>query len=255
MTKSFVSLNRRDVILGLAAGSIIPLSGCSTANAPMLLSDADIQRMSDEAWSDAMAQERVLRDPRYQRRLDRVGRRMVDASGQTHLNWEFVVLDNDAVNAWVLPNGKVAFYKGILDEMSNDGHVAAVMGHEMGHVSARHAQQRANQQRTAQIGMQIVNVALQSQGVERSQDISAILGAGVQYGVILPYSRQHEYEADQLGVDYMVASGYQANDAIDLWLAMSALHERSTLDFMSTHPSDDNRIAAMRAHIAARGYA
>tara|TARA_R110002073_G_scaffold316724_2_gene489729 strand:+ start:1511 stop:2257 length:747 start_codon:yes stop_codon:yes gene_type:complete len=248
-------MDRRALLMGLVAGTIIPLSGCATGGGPLYYSDADIQQMSDQAWRDALNQERLLRDPAYLRRVQRVGDRMVAASGQTQLNWEFVVLDNDTVNAWVLPNGKVAFHKGILDIMDVDGHIAAVMGHEIGHVSAHHAQARANQRRTAELGLQIATIALQSQGVDINQDTAAILGAGVNYGIILPYSRQHEFEADRLGLDYMVSSGYSPQDALDVWLAMSTLHAQSSLEFMSTHPSDDNRIAAMREHIALQGYA
>lgn len=255
MSHPVVRMDRRSVILGLAAGTVIPLSGCTGGASGLFYSDADIQTMSDQAWAHAMARERVLRDPYYLSRVERVGRAMVPVSGQTHLSWEFVVLDNPSVNAWVLPNGKVAFHKGLLDLMDEDGHVAAVMGHEMGHVSARHAQARANQQRGADIGMQIAAVALQSQGVDIDQNTAAILGAGVTYGVILPYSRQHEFEADQLGVDYMVGAGYRASDAVDVWLALSTMHQQSNFEFMSTHPSDDARIAAMREHIAMRGYA
>lgn len=255
MTHPVIHMDRRSLLLGLAAGTIIPLTGCASTGGPLFYSDADIRAMSDAAWEEAMRRERVLRNPAYLGRVERVGRSMVAASGQGHLDWEFVVLDNDTVNAWVLPNGKVAFHKGILDIMDADGHVAAVMGHEMGHVASRHAQARANQQRGAELGMQIATIALQSQGVEIDRNTAAILGAGVTYGVILPYSRQHEFEADELGIDFMVASGYPASDALDVWLALSAMHARSNFDFMSTHPSDEARIAAMRNHIALRGYA
>ena len=95
---------------------------------------------------------------------------------------------------------------------------------------------------------------LQSQGVDYNADMAAALGAGIQYGVILPYSREHEFEADRLGIDYMVGAGYAARDAMDVWLAMSTLHQDRVLEFTSTHPSDDARIAAMRAHIDAMGY-
>ncbi|MEE2567744.1 M48 family metallopeptidase [Hyphobacterium marinum] len=255
MSHPVVHMDRRSVIMGLAAGTVIPLSGCTGGSSGLFYSEADIITLSDQAWADALRRERQLRDPYYLSRVERVGRAMVPASGQTHLNWEFVVLDNDSVNAWVLPNGKVAFHKGLLDLMDEDGHVAAVMGHEMGHVAGRHAQARANQQRGADIGMQIATIALQSQGVDIDRNTAAILGAGVTYGVILPYSRQHEFEADQRGIDFMVASGYRASDAVDVWMALSTMHEQSNFEFMSTHPSDDARIAAMREHIAARGYA
>lgn len=254
-----ILLDRRELVIGLAAGTIVPLAGCADnaalgRNQLMLVSQAEIERLSATAWRDTIQRERVLTDPAYTRRLERVGTRMAETSGLSHLDWEFVVIDSDLVNAWVLPNGKVAFYKGLMDLVETDGHVATIMGHEMGHVAGRHAAERASQQRAAQMGMQLVGMALQTQGVDYDADMAAALGAGIQYGVILPYSREHEFEADRLGIDYMVGAGYAARDAMDVWLAMSTMHQERALEFTSTHPSDDARIAAMRAHIEANGY-
>lgn len=254
-----ILLDRRELVIGLAAGTIVPLAGCADnaalgRNQLMLVSQAEIERLSATAWRDTIQRERVLTDAAYTRRLERVGTRMAETSGLNHLDWEFVVIDSDLVNAWVLPNGKVAFYKGLMDLVETDGHIATIMGHEMGHVAGRHAAERASQQRAANMGMQLVGMALQSQGVDYNADMAAALGAGIQYGVILPYSREHEFEADRLGIDYMVGAGYAARDAMDVWLAMSTLHQDRVLEFTSTHPSDDARIAAMRAHIDAMGY-
>lgn len=255
-------MRRRELIIGLAAGTIVPfVAGCAENQALgrsqlMLISDAQIAELSDQAWQQSLRQERVLRDPSYSRRLERVGSRLVNASGQTDKDWEFVVFDDDTVNAWVLPNGKVGFYKGILDIMDTDDHIATVMGHEVGHVAARHSAERASQQMAAQMGMGLVSSALsQRSDVPYSDQIGAALGMGVTLGVILPYSRRHEFEADRLGVDYMVGSSYDPRQALDFWVAMSSTHQQRTAAFMSTHPSDDSRIAAMRQHIAARGYA
>jgi predicted Zn-dependent protease len=254
-------IRRREVLIGLAAGTMVPmLSGCAEnsalgRNQLMLVSDGDLAQLSEQAWRDSLQRERILRDPSYNRRLQRVGDRMVAASGQTDKNWEFVVFDSDTVNAWVLPNGKVGFYKGILDLMESDDHIATVMGHEVGHVAGRHSAERASQQIAAQAGMQLVGAVLGSQtDVNYDADMAAALGLGVTVGVLLPYSRQHEYEADRLGVDYMVGSSYDPRQAIDFWVGMSALHQGGQMEFMSTHPSDDSRIAAMRAHMETSGY-
>ncbi|MBR9825698.1 MAG: M48 family metallopeptidase [Alphaproteobacteria bacterium] len=254
--------NRREMIIALAAGSAVPfMAGCADnaalgRNQLLLISDDQLMHLSDQAWSDSLSRQRVSRDPSYTRRLNRVGDRVVAASGQTHLNWEFVVFDDPTVNAWVLPNGKVGFYKGILDIMDTDDHIATVMGHEVGHVTGRHSAERASQQLAAQVGMELLATALgaSSSTAQYNDDIGAALGMGVSLGILLPYSRQHEYEADRLGVDYMVASRYDPRQAIDFWVAMSTLHQGGRLEFMSTHPSDDNRIAAMRSHMQARSY-
>ena len=262
--KSKLSLmHRRELIIGLAAGTVVPLvSGCADNAALgrsqlMLVSDGQLAQLSDQAWRESLQRERVLRDPAYQRRLERVGSRVVNAAGLSHMPWEFVVFDDPTVNAWVLPNGKVGFYKGILDIMETDDHLATVMGHEVGHVAGRHSAERASQQMAAQMGVSLVSSALGSNTdtAQYSDRIGAALGMGVTLGVILPYSRQHEYEADRLGVDYMVGSSYDPRQAIDFWVAMSTRHQGQSAEFMSTHPSDENRIAAMREHIRARGYA
>ena len=253
--------NRRELLIGLAAGTVIPLAGCAE-NAALgrsqfiMVSDDQLMNLSAQAWQQTLQQERVLRDPSYQRRIDRVGSRIVGATGMTHLDWEFTVFDSDMVNAFVLPNGKVGFYRGILDVMDTDDHIATVMGHEAGHIAGRHAAERASQQMAADVGMQLAQLALQqnTNTARYSPEIAAALGAGVQFGVLLPYSREHEYEADRLGVDYMASARYDTEQAIDFWMAMSALHEGGGLEFMSTHPNDDNRIAAMRAHIQSQGY-
>ncbi|MHA6289118.1 M48 family metallopeptidase [Maricaulis sp. CAU 1757] len=252
-------MRRRELIMGLAAGTALPLlGGCAQNDALgrsqlMLISDQQLMQLSDQAWRDSLRQERVLRDPSYTRRLERVGARVVGASGQTDRDWEFVVFDDDTVNAFVLPNGKVGFYKGILDIMETDDHIATVMGHEVGHVAARHSAERASQQMAAQLGLGLVSSALGSRNIQYDRQIAAALGMGVTLGVILPYSREHEYEADRLGVDYMAGAGYEARQALDFWVAMEAMSQGHTAEFMSTHPSNDSRIAAMRQYISARG--
>jgi predicted Zn-dependent protease len=254
-------MHRREILMGLAAGSIVPfVSGCAENAALgrsqlMLVSDGQLAQLSEQAWRDSLAQEKILRDPSYNRRLQRVGNRVVEASGQSHLDWEFVVFENDIVNAWVLPNGKVGFYKGIMDIMASDDQLATVMGHEVGHIAGRHSAERASQRMAAQYGMQIVGSLIGSTtDIAYDQDMAAALGAGVTFGIILPYSRSHEYEADRLGVDYMVAGNYNPREAIDFWTGMSAMHEGQSMEFMSTHPSDESRIVAMREHMIARGY-
>ena len=257
-------MRRRELIMGLAAGTAVAvLPGCAQNEALgrsqlMIVSDSQLAQLSNQAWQDTLRQERVLRDPSYTRRLERVGPRIVQASGLTDRDWEFVVFDDEAVNAWVLPNGKVGFYKGILDLMQTDGHIATVLGHEVAHVAARHSAERASQQMAAQVGLGLVSAALQSRGgsaLEYNEQIAGALGMGVTLGVLLPYSREHEYEADRIGLDYMARAGYPVQDAVDFWLGMAAQNQGGgTPELMSTHPTDRSRVAAMRDHIQVRGY-
>jgi predicted Zn-dependent protease len=256
-----VTMGRREILLGLAAGTVVPLTaGCETTSGgfgEFLVSDAQIQQASQASWSQALQRERVSRDPALRRRVERVGNRMVPVSGLTQYDWEFVVFESDTENAWVLPNGKVAFYRGLLDNMRNDDEIAVVMGHEIGHVRRNHAAQRARQQAAAGLGLAIVSVGLGAAEVENADQWAGILGAGLTFGVLLPYSRQHEYEADQLGVDYMDGSGYRPSQAISFWEGMSRRSAGRSRPpaFLSTHPNDQQRMAALRQHIQARGYA
>ena len=266
-----VTMSRRELINGLAAGSVVAfsggaLSGCTTNEALgrrqlLLVSDGQLAQLSASSWSQALRQNRQSSDPALRRRVERVGDRIVRAADQrfpsqnlTQNNWEFAVFENDTVNAWVMPGGKVGFHTGLLDIMENDDQIATVMGHEGGHVVGRHAAERYSQQIAAQSGLQIANVALAANDVKNAPQIAAILGAGVTFGVILPYSRKHEYEADRLGADFMVGADYRANEAVRFWDTMTRQSGQKPAEFMSTHPSDSNRITAMRSYISDQGY-
>ena len=267
-----IAMSRRELITGLASGSVIAfsgasMSGCTTNEALgrsqlLLVSDGQLAQLASQSWSQALQQNRQSRDPALRRRVERVGDRIVRAADQrfpqqnlTQNNWEFAVFEDDTVNAWVMPGGKVGFHTGILDIMENDDQVATVMGHEAGHVVGRHAAERYSQQIAAGTALNVANVALAASDVKNSGMIAGILGAGVTFGVILPYSRKHEYEADRLGADFMVGGNYRANEAVRFWDTMTRRSGQRPAEFMSTHPSDQNRIAAMQSYITTQGYA
>lgn len=249
-----IIMDRRQLVAGLAAGSVVAISGCANnahlgRSQLLLVSNDQLAEMSKLTWTQLNKQEDFLKGTSFNRRVEEVGKRIVDRSGQGNRNWEFHVIDSPQVNAFVLPGGQVAFYSGILDIMDNDAQVATVMGHEIGHVVGQHAAERASQQMAANIGLQLTNIALASQDIAYAGQISSILGAGVSFGVLLPYSRQHEYEADRLGVQYMSQAGYNPYQAVKFWESMSANSKGAPAEFMSTHPSDSNRIKAIQALI------
>ena len=264
-----VELTRRQLVSGLASGAVVAftgvgLSGCQKNVALgreqlLLVSDGQLAALAAGTWREVVA-----RTPRYEDpRLWRVGPRIVDAAAQQYPDsgldrheWEFVAFDDDQVNAWVMPGGKVGFYAGILDIMENDDWIAAVMGHEVGHVVGRHAAERFSQRMLLQGGAAVVAAALSQSDSRYAGEVAAVLGAGVTFGIILPYSRRHEYEADSLGLDFMIGGGYAAPEALRFWGEMAGRSGgRGRLEFLSTHPLDANRIAAMRRHLAARGVA
>lgn len=251
-----IVIDRRTLVAGLASGAVVAFAGgCSTNPVTgrrqlMLVSDAQLAQMAASSWTQLRQQERVSRNTAQNRRLYNVGDRVVQASGLTGQNWEYAVFENPQVNAFVMPGGKVGFYSGILDIMDNDSQIATVMGHEVGHVAGRHAAERYSQQVAAGVITTATAVALDASDVQGAGAIAGILGAGISFGVILPYSRAHEYEADELGVRYMDAARYDPREAVTFWNNMSSRSQGSRpLEFMSTHPSDTNRIRRMQSVI------
>lgn len=270
-TAATVTMSRRDLISGLASGSVLTfagagLSGCANNAALgrqqlLLVSDEQLAELSSQSWSQALKQTRQTSDSTARRRVEKIGDRIVRAADQrfpkhslTKNNWEFAVFEDKTVNAWVMPGGKVGFHTGILDIMENDDQVATVMGHEVGHVVGRHAAERYSQQLAAGTVANVANVALEAGDIKNRDMIAGILGAGVTFGLILPYSRQHEYEADRLGTDFMSGASYRPDQAVQFWDTMTKKSGERPLEFMSTHPSDTNRITAMRSYIAKQGY-
>ena len=266
-----VTLSRRELVTGLATGAVVAfaggaVSGCASNEALgrrqlLLVSDAQLAQLAAQSWSQALQQNRQTSNASLRRRVEGVGDRIVRAADQrfpqqnlTRNNWEFAVFDDDTVNAWVMPGGKVGFHTGLLDIMENSDQIAAVMGHEAGHVVGRHAAERYSQQLAAGTILNVASAALAANDVQNSAMIAGVLGAGVTFGVILPYSRQHEYEADRLGADFMVGADYRAAEAVRFWDTMTQRSGQRPLEFMSTHPSDSNRIAAMQSYVSSRGY-
>lgn len=166
-------------------------------------------------------------------------------------NWEFNLIQDDAItNAWCMPGGKVAFYTGILPVCIDEKGVAVVMGHEVSHAIAHHGSERMSQGLIAQAGGPVVDLALSNKSPLTRQLFDQAYGAGAQYGVILPYSRLHESEADKMGLVFMAMAGYDPHTAIEFWKRMSAaMKGQAPPEFASTHPSDAKRVADLEAFL------
>ena len=171
--------------------------------------------------------------------------------------WEVAVFDTDDVNAFVMPGQQVGVYRGITELTENDDQLASIMGHELGHVAGRHASERVSLNMVGQaalVGTQIA-VASSENLNKYGTEISAIAGLGLQFGVLLPYSRKHELESDVLGVDYMHEAGYKVAEAPRLWELMAKQSEgQRPPAFMSTHPDPVYRAQNLRNYINAKGY-
>jgi predicted Zn-dependent protease len=229
------------------------LSGCAYNEAlgrqqVVLVGEDQLAQAGLAAWQQALATQRLSNDPALNARVRSVGQRIVAASGLGGTGWDYRVFVSDSPNAFVLPGGKVGVTTGLFQVARNDDQLAAVIGHEVAHTAARHAGERLLRVALAQVGLSVAGQAVQSRAAMQA------LGLGAQVGALLPFSRQHELEADRIGVDYMARAGFRPSEALTLWRNMSSARSRGTPQFLSTHPSDATRIQQLEAYIRSRGY-
>ena len=251
------AVSRRNLLTMLASGAV--LVGCSENVATgrsqfAVVPDEALVQMADQAWRDVKAQSPLSQDAAEQARLERVGRKIVAASGRNDLEWEFAVFDGPQINAFVLPNGKVGAFKGLMDFAQDDDELAGVLGHEVGHILARHSAERVSQELAVQLGVGVVTAVLSNgEHGEYAGEIAGALGMGALYGVILPYSRQHELEADSVGVGLAQQAGMDPAGAVRFFERMAAQGEGQAQppEVLSTHPADGPRLAALREAVAA----
>lgn len=162
--------------------------------------------------------------------------------------WEVLVFEDEQANAFALPGNKIGVYTGLLKYAKNQDQLAAVMGHEVAHVIAKHGNERVSSQLATEAGMGIAAAVLGSTQNENSAMILAGLGLGVQFGITLPFSRKHESEADLIGLDLMAKAGFNPAESVTLWQNMAQAGSNPP-EFMSTHPSGDTRIKQLRERI------
>lgn len=162
--------------------------------------------------------------------------------------WEVQVFEDEQANAFALPGYKIGVYTGLLKYAKNQDQLAAVMGHEVAHVIAEHGNERVSNQMATQAGLSIATIVLGASQNENSALILAGLGIGAQYGVVLPFSRKHESEADLIGLDLIAKAGFNPAESVILWQNMSRAGTAPP-EFMSTHPSNDSRIKQLKERI------
>ncbi len=255
-----VTMSRREIVRGLASGSVVVLAGGCTYNEELgrsqllFVSSGQMAQLAASAWTDLKRKEKTTSNPKYVNRVQRVAPKIIQASGNSPSQWEVQVFDSKDLNAFALPGGKIGFYTGILDIMENDDQIATVAGHEVAHVNYNHSGERFSQSSLAQAGLTVAQVA--TSGSQYGGQIAGILGMGATLGVILPFSRKHELEADKFGLRYMHRAGYDPNQALRFWEKMSAKKGGGgPPEFLSTHPSDATRMAQIRREIALLGTA
>jgi predicted Zn-dependent protease len=160
--------------------------------------------------------------------------------------WEYSLVESDVPNAFCLPGGKVVIYTGILPYTADRNGLAVVISHEIAHAVARHGNERMSQQLLLQLGGVALSEAVKNKPEETKSIYNTVYGIGAQVGVLLPYSREHELEADKLGLVFMALAGYDPQTAIGFWERMSKIGGEKPPEFLSTHPSDANRIKKIK---------
>lgn len=162
--------------------------------------------------------------------------------------WEFNLVKNDTTqNAWCMPGGKVVVYSGILPVTKDENGLAVVLSHEISHAIARHGSERMSQELLVQLGGMALSEAIKEKPVETQSIFNTVYGVGSQLGVLLPYSRDHELEADKLGLIFMAMAGYDPQTAVAFWQRMASMGGAKPPEFLSTHPSDATRIRKIKS--------
>lgn len=224
--------------------STTPVSG---NKAFLLTSAATENKQGEEAYEEILQKEKVVTGTPEARMVEEIGRRIAAVANQPDFQWEFKTLQSDEPNAFCLPGGKVAVYTGIFKYAKNEAGLATVMGHEIGHAIARHGGQRMSQQmatNAALAGLAIVGLGKMDN--TKKTIAMAALGAGATYGIILPFSRAHETEADEIGLVLMAKAGYDPKEAINFWDRFSKAGGSAPPEFLSTHPNSENRREHLR---------
>ena len=211
-----------------------------------LVSDDEMNLMGDEAFADILNKSRLSSNTALNSEILDIGQNIAAASGGD-FDWKFAVIDEQTVNAFCLPGGKVAVYTGILPVAANSAGLAAVLGHEVGHAVLRHSAERMSQQMLLQTGLSLISANFAESPYKGI--IAAAMGIGTTYGIQLPFSRLDESEADRVGLEYMAKAGYDPREAVRLWERMGALDNSRPPEILSTHPDPANRAKALNAHM------
>lgn len=234
----------RNTLAGLALAAVV--AACQQAPVTgrqqlILLPESQDAQMGLQAFQQIKQESRVSQDPELNRRIQEVGRRIAAVSPEPDWDWEFTLIENEEPNAFALPGGKVGVHTGLFKVAKNDDQLAAVLAHEVAHAIARHGAERMSQGLLAQgIGAIAVGTGVNPQMVELAAQAATL-------GIILPYSRTQEAEADHIGLMYMAEAGYDPREAIALWRNFEQLGGARPPEFLSTHPAPGSRIKNLEA--------
>lgn len=257
-------MNKKAIIFGLAVSALIiacatnPFTGKKTM---ALVGNSEIFPSAFQQYNQFLSENKVVTGTADAKKIETIGtkikvaaERWLTANGHANYldgyQWEYKLVESKDVNAWCMPGGKIVFYTGILPICKTDAGIACVMGHEVSHALANHGQQRMSAGLLQQLGGVGVAMATGGKSEETQQLAMTAYGAATQFGGMLPFSRAHETEADQIGLLLMAIAGYNPDESVVFWERMSAnAGGNKPPEFMSTHPADETRIANLRALI------
>lgn len=240
------------------ACATVPLS---ERKALHLVSNSELAAMAFQQYQEVLRKTKLSTDPAKVQMVRSVGTRISRATEEIlrergleseikHYQWEFNLIEDDkTVNAWCMPGGKVAVYTGLLPLAENETGLAVVMGHEIAHAVANHGNERVSQGLLQQMGGMALSVALSTNPSATSQIFMAAYGVGTTVGIMLPYSRTHESEADRIGLILMAKAGYDPREAIPFWQRMNQSGGSRPPELLSTHPAPETRIKQIEALI------
>jgi len=237
-------------------GLMLALAGCTTSsmgrNQITLFSNAELGKMGIASFEEMKNKEKISTNKAVNTYVQCVASSITQNVPQSvhQGDWEVVVFDSEQVNAFALPGGKIGVYTGILAVADDQDQLAAIIGHEVGHVIEHHSNERLSSSQLAQTGLAVAGAVLDSQNIENKNTWMAGLGLGLQYGVLMPYSRMHESEADIVGQELMAKSGFDTHASVLLWQNMAKQSNGAPPEFMSTHPSNQTRIKSLTNHLA-----
>ncbi len=241
----------------IAACATVPGTGRQQLS---LVDEGELSSLAMSQYREIIQKGPLSKDRAQTEQIKKVGAKIAAAAEEylrehglaaeiPNYQWEFNLLESKEVNAFCMPGGKVAFYSGILPYCQDETGIAVIMGHEVAHAIARHGNERASQQLATQLGGQILAAGLGDSSALTQEVALTAYGLGSQIGILLPYSRTHESEADRIGLILMAMAGYDPKAAIDFWQRMAKDKSGGGLSFLSTHPSDEDRISEIRKYL------
>lgn len=242
----------------LLAASVAALSACQVTKSPtgrtqaLMYSSSDMSKLGAQSFEEMKKSQKIVKNKRINNYVacisNAITAQVSGEYGQT--NWEVVVFDSDQINAFALPGGHIGVYTGLMKVADSADQLAAVIGHEVGHVLANHSNERLSRSQLTSMGLQVASQGFDLAGVENKQLWMQGLGLGAQYGVAMPFGRKQESESDEIGLELMAKAGFEPKASVTLWQAMGKASDgKQQWEFLSTHPSHERRISDLNANM------